>query len=80
MDSAWVETEVEMALEEERERKETVLFPIRIDKAVMETMLPWARQIRATRHVGDFTGWKDHDAYQQAFSRLLRDLKAMPDV
>ena len=25
---------------------------------------------------GDFRAWKDHDAYQQAFTRLLRDLKA----
>jgi hypothetical protein len=27
-------------------------------------------------HVGDFTSWKDHDSYRQAFDRLLRDLKA----
>jgi hypothetical protein len=32
--------------------------------------------IRRTRHIGDFSRWKDHDAYQQAFERLLRDLKA----
>jgi hypothetical protein len=24
----------------------------------------------------DFSNWKDHDSYQQAFQRLLRDLKA----
>jgi hypothetical protein len=29
-----------------------------------------------THTIGDFTAWKDHDAYQQAFTRLLRDLKA----
>lgn len=29
-----------------------------------------------THHLGDFSHWKDHDAYQQAFGRLLRDLKA----
>jgi len=27
-------------------------------------------------HIGDFTRWKHHDDYQQAFERLLRDLKA----
>ena len=27
-------------------------------------------------HIGDFRQWKDHDAYQKAFQRLLRDLKA----
>jgi hypothetical protein len=24
---------------------------------------------------GDFTRWKDHDAYSKAFDRLLRDLR-----
>jgi hypothetical protein len=28
------------------------------------------------RHAGDFRQWKQHDAYQKAFDRLLRDLKA----
>lgn len=27
--------------------------------------------------IPDFTHWKDHDAYQKAFDRLLRDLKAV---
>jgi hypothetical protein len=25
--------------------------------------------------IGDFTRWKEHDAYQRALERLLRDLK-----
>jgi hypothetical protein len=29
-----------------------------------------------TRHVGDFSRWKEHDSYHKAFERLLRDLKA----
>jgi hypothetical protein len=74
--SVWVESEVEKAFEEERNRKQTVLFPVRLDEAVMETDQPWAAEIRRTRHIGDFCRWKDHDAYQQAFERLLRDLKA----
>ncbi len=28
------------------------------------------------RHIGDFRDWKDHDSYQKAFDRLLRDLEA----
>jgi hypothetical protein len=35
----------------------------------------WAGHIRRTRHIGDFRPWKNHDAYQEAFQRLLRDLK-----
>jgi len=76
IDSDWVEKEVETAFEEERKRKTTILFPIRLDSAVMETDQAWVADIRRTRHIGDFTNWKDHDAYQKAFERLLRDLKA----
>jgi hypothetical protein len=35
----------------------------------------WAHDIKRTRHIGDFSRWKDHDAYQKAFDRLLRDLR-----
>ena len=26
-------------------------------------------------HIGDFTRWKEHDAYKKALDRLLRDLR-----
>jgi hypothetical protein len=29
---------------------------------------------RRERHITDFTGWKDHDAYRKGFERLMRDL------
>jgi hypothetical protein len=74
--SPWVQDEVEAALERERRENRTVLFPIRIDDAVMDTSSAWAASIRRTRHIGDFTQWKKHDPYQKAFERLLRDLKA----
>ena len=81
VNSPWVDNEVESALEKERKAKErgeerTVLFPIRLDSAVEETDAAWAASIRRTRHIGDFSAWKDHDAYQVAFERLLRDLKS----
>jgi uncharacterized protein YjbI with pentapeptide repeats len=74
--SSWVEDEVEAALEEERTSQErrTVLVPIKIDHTVEETTRTWARQIKRTRHIGDFTHWEDDDAYQKALNRLLRDL------
>jgi hypothetical protein len=53
-----------------------VLFPIRLDNAVMETDEAWAADIRRTRHIGDFSEWKNRDSYQKGFARLLRDLKA----
>jgi uncharacterized protein YjbI with pentapeptide repeats len=75
IDSDWVEKEVETAFEKERETKSTVLFPVRLDEAVMESNTGWAADIKRTRHIGDFRGWKDHDAYSKAFERLLRDLR-----
>jgi len=74
--SAWVETEVETAFERERRESRTMLFPIRIDDAVMQTNAAWAADIRRTRHIGDFRNWKDHDSWQKVFKRLLRDLKS----
>jgi hypothetical protein len=53
----------------------TVLFPIRVDDAVMGTTEQWAHDIRRTRHIGDFSRWKEHGAYQMALDRLLRDLR-----
>lgn len=43
-------------------------------EAAMETNQAWAADIRRTRHSGDFSRWQDHDAYQQAYERLLWDL------
>ena len=74
--SEWVEAEVEAALERERREKRTVLFPIRLDDAVMESPIGWASHIRQTRHIEDFRDWQNQDAHQKAFARLLRDLKA----
>lgn len=73
--STWVEKEVETAFEKERKQGRTVLFPIRLDDAVMEAEEAWAADIRRTRHIGDFCGWKEHDRYKKAFERLMRDLK-----
>jgi hypothetical protein len=74
--STWVKKEVEAAFEEEDRRGKLILFPVRLDNSVMDTEEAWAADIRRTRHIGDFSNWKEHDAYQQAFDRLLRDLKA----
>lgn len=74
--SDWVEQEVETALARERKEKRTVLFPIRLDDAVMKVEGGWPALVRNTRNIGDFRKWKSHDSYQKAFDRLLRDLKA----
>ena len=42
----------------------------------MDVQSGWPALIWNTRNVGDFSRWKDEDAYQKSFERLLRDLKA----
>lgn len=84
MDSQWVETEIYHARQREIKEKRRVLFPIRL--VDFETIRDWtcfdadtgrdmAREIREY-YVPDFSNWKDHDAFEEAFDRLLRDLKA----
>lgn len=75
IDSDWVEDEVNKAYAEERDRKKTVLFPIRIDDSVMTTKEPWARKLRDQRNIGDFLRWSDPPDYVISFDRVLRDLK-----
>jgi hypothetical protein len=58
-------------------RGQTVLFPIRLDDAVMNTNEAWAAKLRA-RLIGDFRRWKDHDTYKTSFERVVRDLAAPP--
>jgi uncharacterized membrane-anchored protein YjiN (DUF445 family) len=75
--SDWVEDEVTAGFEEERKRGQIVLFPVRLDEAVMNTKEAWAAKLRA-RLIGDFQHWKDHDAYKRSFERVLRDLTIKP--
>jgi hypothetical protein len=72
--SDWVEDEVTKVFAEERDRKQIMLFPVRLDDVVLQTPEPWARKLRDQRHIGDFTRWKDHDGYRKSFERLMRDL------
>lgn len=75
VDSGWVQHEVLSAMSKEQGKEPWVLFPIRIDDSVMNTNVSWTTMLRNSRHIGDFTQWKNHDSYRQAFDRLLRDLK-----
>jgi hypothetical protein len=84
INSEWVKTEISKARKREIREKKRVLFPIRLVE--FETLPAWecfdadigkdsAREIREY-FIPDFSNWKDHDSYQAAFERLLRDLKA----
>jgi TIR domain-containing protein/pentapeptide repeat protein len=73
--NSWVEKETETAFEEEATRREPVLFPIRLDDSPMEARESWIADIRRSRHIGDFSRWRQDDSYKAAVARLLRDLQ-----
>jgi len=84
MESNWVEHEIRQARKREHRENRRVLFPIRL--VPYETLQDWtlfsadegrdlAEEIREY-YIPGFSDWKDHDAYQEAFDRLLRDLRA----
>ena len=68
--------EIDIACERERHENRVVLFPVRVDHAVMDNTEPWAAGLRRPDRIVDFTGWDDQGSYQKAFDRLVRDLKA----
>ena len=81
--SKWVETEMRKAFAREQREARRVLFPISV--VPFEQIETWkcfdndtgedlARKVREY-FIPDFSNWKDHDSYQAAFQRLLRDLK-----
>jgi hypothetical protein len=78
--SEWVGFEVRNALRLERERGKTVLFPIRLDDAVMEQSGVWELDQLKAKYITDFSDWHDKGRYQRAFSRLVRDLTISASV
>jgi hypothetical protein len=84
MNSEWVQTEIANARRQEATQKRQILFPIRlVDYEIISTWTCFdantgkdsAREIREY-FIPDFSNWKDHDSFEKAFARLLRDLKA----
>lgn len=73
--SYWVELEVEAALERERTAGQPVIFPIRLDDAVLNANHAWVANIRRNRHIGNFSRWREQGFYHNALQRLLRDLQ-----
>ncbi len=76
LESEWIETEVEVALEKEKRQGRDVLFPVRLDESIMNAEQAWAKHLRLKRHIGDLTKWETNaQVYQSTFERLLSDLK-----
>ena len=84
MKSEWVMTEIRRAKKVELEEKRRKLFPIRL--VDFEAIQKWecfdadsgkdlAVEVREY-YIPDFSNWRDHDAFEKEFVKLLRDLKA----
>ena len=84
LQSEWVMTELRKARKAERQSGKRKLFPMRL--VDFETLRSWecfdadsgkdlAVELREY-FIPDFSNWKDHDHFEAAFSRLLKDLRA----
>ena len=84
MNSEWVKTEIRKGRKAELRDNRRKLFPIRL--VDFETVRDWecfdadlgkdlAVELREY-FIPDFSNWKDHDAFEAAWKRLLNDLKA----
>jgi Restriction endonuclease/TIR domain len=89
LQSEWVMTEIRKAREVEKKEKRRKLFPIRL--VDFDTLREWtcldtdtgkdlAVEVREYAMPNDFSAWKDHDAFEQAFERLQKDLRAPDDL
>jgi uncharacterized protein YjbI with pentapeptide repeats len=84
MQSEWVITEIQRARETEIKEGRRKLFPITIVE--FEKVKAWSRfdadigkdlakEVREY-FIPDFSNWKDQDAFEKAFARLIHDLRA----
>ena len=76
----WMWLEAESALRLERERRKTVLFPIRVDDAIFDVSVSEKVDLLKEKQIGDFSHWQDKRLYQRAFSQLVRDLTISASV
>jgi hypothetical protein len=86
MNSEWVATEIAKARRRELREDRRMLFPISLvpfdrirewESFDADTGKDSAREVREY-FIPDFSTWKDHDSYQKALHRVLRDLASGP--
>ncbi|HKP02538.1 MAG TPA: toll/interleukin-1 receptor domain-containing protein [Chthoniobacterales bacterium] len=84
LQSEWVMDELRKGFKAERDTGKRKLFPVRLID--YETLERWecrdslsgkdlAEEVRQY-FIPDFSNWKDHDQFEAAFARLLKDLRA----
>ena len=83
LQSEWVMTELRKARQAERQTGKRKLFPVRLMD--FETLRDWkcfdgdgGKDLTVELReyfIPDFSNWKNHDSFETAFNRLLKDLK-----
>ena len=84
LQSEWVMDELRKGFKAEQDTGKRKLFPVRLTD--YETLERWecrdsisgkdlAEEVRQY-FIPDFSNWKDHDQFEAAFARLLKDLRA----
>ncbi len=84
LQSEWVMTELRKARKAERQTGKRKLFPVRlVDMDVIDAWECFDADRKKDLGVElreyfipDFSQWKNHDPFEAAFARLLKDLKA----
>ena len=88
MNSKWVAHEIKQARKREVDKGTQMLFPIRlvefnkIEKWELfddDDVSNLAAEVRSY-FIPDFSNWKDYSKYQEAFDRLLKDLRAEKEI
>jgi hypothetical protein len=84
MASDWVKYEIMRAMKREKKEKRQILFPIGL--VSRNAIMSWSAfdadsgkdlaKVVREYHIPDFSKWKDPNAFETAFARLLVDLKA----
>lgn len=77
--SNWVNVEIQNALKLEEARNQTILFPVRLDDAILQANVPGIERVME-KYILDFRDWHNKSSYQRAFSRLVRGLAISASV
>jgi hypothetical protein len=75
IESAWIQQEVEAALQEEQRRSRSVLFPIRLDDSSLDGEKEWLVNLQKAHQIYDFSAWDNWEDYYEQFFLLLNDLE-----
>ncbi len=74
--SWWVEKEFGNAIQKEEDYRDVVLIPLNLDGYLFSPECEgWIPNEIKKRLAADFTGWKEHDGFEAAVSRVIKALR-----